>query len=88
MHSRQSSLNVRMAFIILLFSMLVAISDSFLFGNRNYIRFRRPEDVWEPPFRTILCDNNFPIRIQINADPEETCRNFMNQMEKAITYNQ
>lgn len=56
------------------------------FEIADYVRFRRPDDVWEPPFHTILCDK-YPIRIQANADPEKVCRSFINQM-KQISYDQ
>uniref|UniRef100_A0A915PVT3 Uncharacterized protein n=1 Tax=Setaria digitata TaxID=48799 RepID=A0A915PVT3_9BILA len=58
------------------------------FEITDYIRFRRPEDIWEPPFRTVLCDDNYPIRIRIDADPATACQYFMNYMKHTISYDQ
>uniref|UniRef100_A0A0R3RH92 Transmembrane 9 superfamily member n=1 Tax=Elaeophora elaphi TaxID=1147741 RepID=A0A0R3RH92_9BILA len=87
----QATINLFITFYVLLFTVLMAATDAYIFGNGkfgtvDYIRFRRPDDIWEPPFRTVLC-NNYPIRIQADADPEEVCRSFMNQM-KQINYDQ
>uniref|UniRef100_A0A9J2Q3P9 Secreted protein n=1 Tax=Ascaris lumbricoides TaxID=6252 RepID=A0A9J2Q3P9_ASCLU len=58
---------------IVVLSCLFVVAEAFLGGSRNYVRFRRPDDVWEPPFRTILC-GSIPLRVQIYADPDEDNR--------------
>uniref|UniRef100_A0A8R1TZW2 Uncharacterized protein n=1 Tax=Onchocerca volvulus TaxID=6282 RepID=A0A8R1TZW2_ONCVO len=87
MRQNQSTINLPTTFYVLLFAVLVVVTDASLFGSRNHIRFRLPHDIWEPPFRTILCEN-YPIRIQIDADPEKICRSFMKRKKQAINYDQ
>ncbi|VIO91512.1 Uncharacterized protein BM_BM17386 [Brugia malayi] len=84
MWQNRTIINLFITFYAFLFMALAAVTDAYIFGSGNYVRFRRPEDIWEPPFRTVLCDS-YPIRIQIEADPEKVCRSFINQM-KQISY--
>ncbi|OZC09599.1 hypothetical protein X798_03292 [Onchocerca flexuosa] len=85
MRQNQSTINLPITLYALLFAVLVVVTDASYFGSRSHIRFRRPDDIWEPPFRTILC-GNYPIRIQINADPDKICRSFLNKKKQAINY--
>ncbi|KAM3723580.1 Nuclear pore complex protein [Dirofilaria immitis] len=73
MQQNQIAVKFPTTFYALFFIISAAVTDASIFGNRNHIRFRRPDDIWEPPFRTVLCEN-YPIRIQINADPDKVCR--------------
>ncbi|VDK17522.1 unnamed protein product [Anisakis simplex] len=73
---------MNVALVILICSLFVA-SDAYLGMSRNYIRFRRPDDVWEPPFRTILC-GSVPLRVQIYADPEEVCESYLKRIRENI----
>ncbi|KAL4003182.1 hypothetical protein ACH3XW_6565 [Acanthocheilonema viteae] len=86
LRQNRATINLRITSYALLFTVLAIVTDAYIFGNGNYIRFRRPEDIWEPPFRTILCDN-YPIRIQVYADPTKVCQSFMNQMKQISTIN-
>ncbi|MCP9259431.1 Cell division cycle protein 16-like protein [Dirofilaria immitis] len=70
MQQNQIAVKFPTTFYALFFIISAAVTDASIFGNRNHIRFRRPDDIWEPPFRTVLCEN-YPIRIQINADPDK-----------------
>ncbi|VDN53480.1 unnamed protein product [Dracunculus medinensis] len=53
--------------------------ESFWWNNRNYIRFRKPDDVWQPPFRTIMC-GSFPLKVRLDADVEEVCKGYLERL--------
>lgn len=50
-----------------LLSKVILVSD--------FVRFRKPEDLYQPSFRTVLCGTH-PIRIQMDADPEVMCNEY------------
>uniref|UniRef100_A0A0N5AR91 ATE_N domain-containing protein n=1 Tax=Syphacia muris TaxID=451379 RepID=A0A0N5AR91_9BILA len=49
--------------------------ELFQAGVSDLMRFRRPEDLYQPPFRTILCGTH-PIRIQYDADDRAMCNEY------------
>ncbi|MFH4978788.1 hypothetical protein AB6A40_005497 [Gnathostoma spinigerum] len=65
-------------FLSFLLLSMVSVSAAWFYQPRShFINGAGYQASFEAPFRTVLCADQFPIRIQRFADAEEICRIYL-----------